>query len=187
VRNAVLGRTRSLMPLCLQEILSMFVEANSLPFMPQELLRHLRRIYPGISLQDSTLLKLLENLESSYLGLSISRPTRPVNGVSGLESRGIVFEGRRFYFRDQVRTKIVEILTGQNENLEIDVIRRLTLEREDFGTITVRECFDRRYGTYQVTIKGKTVELFPTEMVVLLNEMGKVFDSIVPASVPEVF
>jgi hypothetical protein len=115
-------------------------------------------------------------MERIYYGLSVFRPSRPVNGVHYRTEKntGVRFNGRKFYFNDSMKEReVVEILTEQSRNLSIDVIKNLRLTEEDFENIRV---FDTENGFgHSLMIKGKSIQLSSSIIYLILNELNRHF------------
>ncbi|MDR2371938.1 MAG: hypothetical protein LBD60_02200 [Puniceicoccales bacterium] len=69
---------------------------------------------------------------------------------------------------------IVEALTVQYENLDIDVIQHLAITREDFDNLDALD-YDKPSGKYLLKIKeGRpTLELLRFALIILLRELGE--------------
>jgi hypothetical protein len=112
-------------------------------------------------------------------GMSLSRPNCPVNGKSMPDRSGVLFDGKIFYFHNVLTKRtVVKALTGQSDNLDIDVIKNLIIPREDFDGLKVTvlnngESFER----YQLKIKeeGPALELSRPVFIIVLKELGKAF------------
>ncbi|MDR2200906.1 MAG: hypothetical protein LBN94_02230 [Puniceicoccales bacterium] len=117
-----------------------------------------------------------EDIKCLYRGLSIFRPSCPVKGIQYRTEKntGVLINGGKFYFNDSTKEReIIEILTEQSRDLEMDVIKNLRLNKGDFGNIRVIDagngfdCF--------LMIKGKSLRVTSGEIYFILNELSKHF------------
>jgi hypothetical protein len=124
---------------------------------------------PCLPLSDSSSMESIA-VEEKGMSKSVSFPCCPSHfSVRKFrpKDRGILFNGKRFFFKDSVRNGIIKVLTGKQE-LDIDVMENLTLTREDFDNITT----NGQQLASCVQIRGHVLKLNPTEILVLINQLG---------------
>jgi hypothetical protein len=122
---------------------------------------------------------LQEDIEKTSLRMSIPRPARPFNGQPMPNRNGVLFNGQNIYFNSMASKRaVIEALTGQGDNLDIDVIQHSVITREDFDNlgVTVKKT-NELFRTYLLSFgKGRSVlEVSLPEFIVILNEQGKAF------------
>ncbi|MDR3317395.1 MAG: hypothetical protein LBS71_01145 [Puniceicoccales bacterium] len=137
-----------------------------------------------------------ESIEQICKVMALLRPHRPINGNHYQEERGILFNGKKFYFSNRAKeiqiilllTKSTEDLTANRdedsvfglishltfteEDLAIDVIEKLELTEEEFNDIEIQET-DNYF--HFLIIKGKKIQLCINEIILLVSKLGKVF------------
>ncbi|MDR0741028.1 MAG: hypothetical protein LBF34_04955 [Puniceicoccales bacterium] len=119
-----------------------------------------------------------KDIERVSFGMSIPRPLCPFNGQpTPLASTNILFNWKTFYFHDTLTKRaVIEALTGQYENLDIDVIQHLAITRGDFDNLEVTLLDnDEPLKRYLLKIReGKSaLELSRSALIVLLRELGE--------------
>lgn len=120
--------------------------------------------------------------------MSIPRPHNPIDGNPNPDRSGLCFNGKMIYFgKEFVKFALLQALTGQSSNPNVDVLKHLVITREDFDNLEIiREDFDNLeinlmgtpgFKRYSLTLKKEEpiLTLNRLELVVLIQKLGEAF------------
>jgi hypothetical protein len=121
-----------------------------------------------------------EEIEKSIQIASIARPHRPIDGEPRPDRSGVLFGDEWIYFYNiYTKCMIVEALTGQNNNLDLDVTQHLLVTKENFANaeVTLKSTLKSNFGTLNVYLlkirpEGPALRLHQFGLIVLLKKLG---------------
>jgi hypothetical protein len=121
----------------------------------------------------------LKDVERIFLAMSIPPSHCRPNGRSiSSDLWGVLFNGEMIYFRGTEKRTIVQALTGQSNDLSVDVIQQLVLTQEDFDNLAVTLVDNGKpLPKYRLAFgKGNpALELSSSELVLVVHKLGKAF------------